>query len=139
MYDSAKVLSVYKDGSVLVLPLIKNACINCTEGSCAKRGSPFTVINPAAFALEPGMKVYIRAHKGKQALQALVALCIPIICAVIGWFSANKYAALHMKDVPHEWVQAAGVLAGIFIPAAVIGLISKKMRPACGEIIGIEE
>lgn len=139
MYDCAKVLSVHRDGSVSVLPLIKNACINCTQSSCAKRGSPFTVSNPQDFSLQPGMKVLIRAHKGKQAVQALVALCIPMACAVIGWFSANRYAALHMKEVPHEWVQALGVLAGIFIPASIIGILSKRMRPACGEITAIEE
>lgn len=139
MYDSAKVLSVYKDGSVSVLPLIKNACINCTQGSCAKRGSPFTVINPQGFSLHPGMKVLIRAHKGKQAVQALVALCIPIACAVLGWFAADMYVQANMKEVRHEWVQAVGVLTGIFIPAGIIGILSKKTRPSCGEIIEIEE
>lgn len=139
MYDSAKVLSVYSDGSVSVLPLIKDACINCGKSGCAKRGTPFTVVNPQNLSLKPGMRVRIRAHKAKQAVQALVSLCIPIACAILGWFLADSYALANMKEVPHEWIQAVGVLTGIFIPAGIIGILSKKMRPSSGEIIEIEE
>lgn len=85
------------------------------------------------------MRVRIRAHKTTQAVQALTALCIPIACAVLGWFAADTYVQANMKEVRHEWVQALGVLAGLFIPAGIIGVLSKKIRPSYGEIIEIEE
>ena len=85
------------------------------------------------------MTVRMAVKKSRQAVQAFGALCVPIICAVGGWFAADMYVQANMKEVRHEWVQAVGVLAGIFIPAGIIGILSKKTRPSCGEIIEIEE
>jgi len=133
MRDAAQVLEVKQNGSVLVIPFITNACISCTNSGCGKRGSPFTAANPNGLPLAPGMTVRISAKKRYQALQALTALCVPLVCAAAGWFVSAKLAVFAGMRV-HEWVHALGVLAGIFIPSVIIALISRFKKPVHGEI-----
>ncbi|MGI5174479.1 SoxR reducing system RseC family protein [Treponema sp. OMZ 840] len=135
MRDSAKILSIASNGSVKVLPLIKNACISCTNTSCAKAGKPFTAQNPHSLSLKPGMTVRISAKKSSQAVQAFISLFIPLICAAGGWFAANTYAL--SKQLSGESLQAAGVLLGLFIPSIVILCIRRHKTPAYSEITEI--
>ena len=94
MRDTAQVLEVNQNGSVLVIPFITNACISCTNSGCGKRGSPFTAANPNGLPLAPGMTVRISAKKRYQALQAVTALCVPLVCAAAGWFVSAKLARM---------------------------------------------
>ena len=136
MRDSAKILSIGKNGSVTVLPVIKDACISCSRTSCAKAGTPFTVMNTRSLDVKPGMTVRIAAKKSSQAVQALTALLLPVACAVGGWFAANALAAT-MNISSGEWLQAIGVLLGIFVPSGIIFLISRRVKSAHGEITEI--
>ncbi len=136
MRDSAKILSVGENGRVTVLPVIKDACISCSRTSCAKAGTPFTVMNSRSLNIRPGMTVRIAAKKSSQAVQALVALVLPIACATGGWFAANAFAAA-MNISSGEWLQALGVLLGIFVPSGIIFLISRRLKSAHGEITEI--
>ena len=136
MRDSAKILSIGKNGSVTVLPVIKDACISCSRTSCAKAGTPFTVMNSRSLNISPGMTVRIAAKKSSQAVQALIALVLPIVCATGGWFAANAFAAT-MNISSGEWLQALGVLLGIFVPSGIIFLISRRVKSAHGEITEI--
>ncbi len=136
MRDSAKILSVGENGRVTVLPVIKDACISCSRTSCAKAGTPFTVVNSRSLNISPGMTVRIAAKKSSQAVQALIALVLPIVCATGGWFAANAFAAA-MNISSGEWLQALGVLLGIFVPSGIIFLISRRVKSAHGEITEI--
>ena len=136
MRDSAKILSVGENGRVTVLPVIKDACISCSRTSCAKAGTPFTVMNSRSLNISPGMTVRIAAKKSSQAVQALIALVLPIVCATGGWFAANAFAAA-MNISSGEWLQALGVLLGIFVPSGIIFLISRRVKSAHGEITEI--
>ena len=136
MRDSAKILSVGENGRVTVLPVIKDACISCSRTSCAKAGTPFTVMNSRSLNISPGMTVRIAAKKSSQAAQALVALVFPIVCATGGWFAANAFASA-MNISSGEWLQALGVLLGIFVPSGIIFSVSRRVKSAHGEITEI--
>ena len=136
MRDKARVLSINQNATVQVLPILKDTCINCNSGSCAKGVKPFTVSNPFGLPLKPGMTVRIAAKKSRQAVQAFGALCVTIICAVGGWFAADMYIP-YFGSRTAESVHAAGVLAGLFIPALIIFIVSKYRHPAYGEVVEI--
>lgn len=77
MRDSAKILSVGENGRVTVLPVIKDACISCSRTSCAKAGTPFTVMNSRSLNIRPGMTVRIAAKKKFAGGTGFGSACAP--------------------------------------------------------------
>ncbi|MFI3257636.1 MAG: SoxR reducing system RseC family protein [Spirochaetales bacterium] len=134
MRDTAEVIGTEKNGSVKVMPLIKDACISCTATGCAKRGSVFYVSNPDNIMLCAGMHVKVVASKKSQILQAFVTLCVPCGIAVMLYIMLSMF---------QDTVRDAGIilisLVALFVSAAIIFFVSKKLPPTQGSIIATLE
>lgn len=86
MQEKAKVISI--DGDIVtVVPLSIEACINCANTECKKNGNVFTAVNRRGLALKPGCEVRIAAPLGKQAVQAVIAVGVPLALAVAAYLS----------------------------------------------------
>jgi len=135
MRDKA-VITKIEGTSVLVIPLITNACLSCKEG-CAKQGRPFTVSNSRGFQLATGMVVRIGASAKAELFQAVFSLLFPVLCAFAGYFAAAPAASLAGKKAT-EGMHAGFVLAGLFVSALLVFLVSRfKIRLTKPEITEI--
>jgi len=136
MRDNAQVIAITKTGMIEVIPFIQDACLSCAVTGCAKRGTIFTVANPHNLVLESGMMVRVSASKRHQAIQALVSILIPIICALASQFAINYYAHSTQTTVS-EGIKAAILLLSLFISATLIFIINSKRKLIQSEIIEI--
>jgi len=87
MQEKARIVKI--DGDVVtVVPLDIEACIGCANAECKKNGNEFRASNRKKYALAVGDEVRIAAPAGRQLLQALVSVGLPVL------FAAAAYAAL---------------------------------------------
>ena len=81
MQEKARIAKI--DGDVVsVVPLDIEACIGCANSECKKNGNVFQAVNRKKFELSVGDEVRISAPAGKQLVQALVSVGIPVLLAV---------------------------------------------------------
>jgi hypothetical protein len=81
MQEKARIAKI--DGDVVsVVPLDIEACIGCSNAECKKNGSLFQAVNRKKYALSVGDEVRISAPAGKQLVQALVSVGLPVLLAV---------------------------------------------------------
>lgn len=124
MINNAIILEVTDNGTkATAAALIKDACINCTQG-CAKRGSPFTVTNPKGLEIKTGQTVSLKQATWKTQLQSVLALLLPVLGAVAGWFIMPK----------KESLQVLGVLTGFLVVALLYFGATRLVKPKLNEI-----
>lgn len=124
MRNKACVLN-FENDSVWVTPILSDTCINCSQPACEKRGKPFPAINPKGFELKCGDVVQLGVSGSAQLVQVFVALIIPIVAAVGGYFLAEPVAQLFGKVVT-EGMRAIGVLLCLGITTTVITIITRS-------------
>ncbi|MBO5235802.1 MAG: SoxR reducing system RseC family protein [Spirochaetaceae bacterium] len=124
MRNKACVLNFEKD-SVWVTPILSDTCINCNQPACEKRGKPFPAINPKAFELKCGDVVQLGVSAKAQFAQVFLALIIPILAAIGGYFLAEPVAQLFGKMVT-EGMRAVGVLLCLGITTTIITIITRS-------------
>lgn len=124
MRDRACVVKC-EQNTVWVIPLLSDTCINCNQSSCAKRGSPFLAANPENLKLKIGDIVKIGVSKKAQFVQALIALFLPILAAICGYFLAESFAIWQGKIVT-EGMRAAGVLLCFGLTTTLITILSRS-------------
>ena len=125
MYRRVMIVSVQDDNSVSVLPVISNECAKCASG-CSKQGSPFTAKNPHNFSVRTGSIVAISSPKSKQALEGLLSLVVPFLCAVAGYFAAVPLVSM-MGFSAGDGARAAGVLLLLTLSSALVLFINRKI------------
>ncbi len=131
MIRSAFVVSVNDDNSqAQVLPMITGACLSCKE-QCAQRGTPFTVSNDKNFEIKEGSIVTIATSPKAEAVQSIISLCTPILCAITAFFISPSISMAVFHQAATEGFKAACALAGIIIPATIVFAVSRfKIRPS---------
>lgn len=131
MIRSAFVVSVNDDNSqAQVLPMITGACLSCKE-QCAQRGTPFTVSNDKNFEIKEGSIVTIATSPKAEAVQSIISLCTPILCAIAAFFISPSISMAVFHQAATEGFKAACALAGIIIPATIVFAVSRfKIRPS---------
>jgi len=110
--------------SILVIPLLRDTCINCNESSCAKRGSAFPVDNPYKLPVSCGDIVSITAKKSATAMQGFFSLLFPIACAVAGFALAAPLSRA-LNTSLSEGLKAVCVLLGIAFSVAIVLVTSR--------------
>lgn len=131
MIQTAFVVSVNDDNSqAQVLPMITGACLSCKE-RCAQRGTPFVVSNEKKFELKVGSVVTIATSKKAEAVQSVISLFAPVLCAVVAFLISPSISEAFFHRAATEGFKAACTLGGIIIPAAIVFAVSRfKIRPA---------
>lgn len=124
MRDQACILN-FEHNVVWVTPLLSDTCINCNHPACAKRGSPFQATNPNKLELKCGDIVKLGAPLKAQVAQGLVALLLPIIAAIGGYFLAEPVATFFNHSVT-EGIRAAGVLLGLGVTTTLITILTRS-------------
>lgn len=131
MIQTAFVVSVSDDNSqAQVLPMITGPCLSCKE-RCAQRGAPFSVSNEKKFEIKEGSIVSIATSKKAEAVQSIISLCAPIMCASLAFIFSPNISQIFFHRPATEGFKAACSLAGIIIPAVIVFAVSRfKIRPA---------
>ncbi len=128
MRDKALVVAI-KETHVLVLPLLTDTCINCNEAACAKKGTPFAVINAKKLPIVVGSVVKVASSVKKQAFQAFIALILPLGAGIAAYF----LPALFMQE-PAEGIHALFALLG-FLCTSFIVFVTKRHIKDSGALI----
>ncbi|MGL4986765.1 MAG: SoxR reducing system RseC family protein [Treponemataceae bacterium] len=110
MSEKVQIIKIEKK-KILVRPLITDACLSCTDSSCAKQGKPFFVKNILNLPIQYGDMVDLASSPTIKIFQATISLFFPIIMALIGYFASKiVYEKLYPTQlVPEVW-RVSGVL-----------------------------
>jgi hypothetical protein len=125
---NAQYIVISADNNSATLTPINDAkaCEDCS-GTCTACSVQFSVANSRRLDVKPGQKVKIGMSAGYEALQGILSLVFPILCAVGGFFAAQPLASLFGKTAS-EGIHAFCVL--IFLAAAcIIVLLVTRHRP----------
>ena len=127
-----------KEEDVIVSPMVKGECASCESG-CAKRGAAYPVLNPRKLPVKPGQTVIVGASARAQAVQGVISLLIPFLCALLAFMLAPVFANLFGMNAS-EGFKAVSVLAGLFISSLAVLLITRKVPlPGKSEILSLAE
>lgn len=131
MLTTKGIVTDKKDGILFVLPLASESCMHCLQGDCNKRGVPLLVYAPKDFDAQIGERVVLGSKDKKSILQGIIAVILPILFAVAGYFVSQKFHST-------EGVKALCVLICFFSSCAVITLINhKKPQMTNYQVIGL--
>ena len=138
--NKAAVLKIESHGTVWVRPILEGMCISCeSAGTCAKRGTPFKVVNSANFPVRAGAIVSLASSKRAQIMQGVYALLFPIACAVAGYAFAPAIASL-AGVAAGEGLRVLSVLVCMFAASGIV-LVTRKFAKKLvkPEVTGIIE
>ena len=118
------VVTALRGDTIEVVALFSSECITCAS-DCGRRGKPFRVTNRRRFPLAVGDVVKVYHSRFVRGLSGIIALFIPIACAVAAYCATPAIARrLHLPLT--ELVKASGVLAGILLPSAAIFAVNRS-------------
>ncbi|MCQ2573373.1 MAG: SoxR reducing system RseC family protein [Treponema sp.] len=117
-------VSRVNETNVDIIPYDENACATCS-GSCSGCHVVLQAKNPKGFELKPGMTVKANVSTGFQSFCNVIALVLPIMFAVAGFFLAPSLANLFHAELT-ETFKAFTVILFLFVPALVIFLLTRK-------------
>lgn len=114
MTEKARVIAI--DGRrVSVVPLDLEVCLGCSNDQCKSEGSVFTVINRRKFPLSIGSEVRVHARPGRQLLQGVVSVGLPLITGAV------SYAALPLlAPIAGSVLQSVIAIGAVILTAALI-------------------
>ena len=121
--NSRAVVVSTENNEITVLPLLKNACASCTSG-CEKQGASFTVDNPLKLPVSKGTVVILSLSKKILAIQGIVSLLFPFLCAVGGYFFGSWLSA-KAGFSNAEGAKALCVLAFLAVSCTAVYLVSR--------------
>lgn len=131
------IITSIEDKKITVLPILKDACASCTS-SCSKQRPEITVCNPKNLQVKKGSLVTLSTSKKMQALQGIISLLIPFMCAVAGYFVAAPVMKLFdakFTDTRDDCFRALFVLIFLALSSAAIFIVTrKKPLPGTPEI-----
>lgn len=137
MYRRVMIIAVQDKECATVLPVISDECAKCASG-CSRQGSPFTVRNPQNFTVRKGSIVAISTPKERQALEGLLSLVVPFICAILGYFAGAPIASA-LRLPSGDGARAVGVLLFLAASSALVLFVTRKIpefsKPEITEIL----
>jgi hypothetical protein len=125
---TAQYIVVSADTDSVVLTPVNDAdsCAGC-GGNCAACSVRFSVSNGRHLTVKPGQKVKIGMSARHEALQGILSLAFPVVCAAGGFFAAQPLASLFGKKAS-EGMHAFCVLFFLAAACTVVLLVTRK-RP----------
>ena len=118
------VTAVHTDSVTLTPETDASSCAGC-GGNCGACNVRFSVANSRRLDVKPGQKVKIGMSAKHEALQGILSLVFPVLCAVGGFFAASPLAALFGKT-PTEGGRALCVLVFLAAACAVVLIITRR-------------
>jgi hypothetical protein len=103
-----------------------SSCASC-GGNCAKCSVRFSVGNTRKLPVKAGDTVKIGMSAKHEALQGILSLAFPVLCAVAGYFTSPRTASLFGRAATEGW-KAASVLVFLAAACAVVLIITRR-RP----------
>jgi Positive regulator of sigma(E), RseC/MucC. len=103
-----------------------DTCAAC-GGSCSSCHVRFSVANSRHFDVKPGQRVKIGMSAKNEALQGILALAVPVLCAAGGFFAAGPIASLFGKTAG-EGMRAGCVLLFLAVSCAAVVVVTRR-RP----------
>lgn len=107
-----------------IIPYDESSCSTCS-GSCSGCRVVIQAGNPKGFDLQPGMTVQANVYTSFQAFCNVIALLIPLVCAIAGFFLSPVLASILSLEATESF-KAFCVLFFLFIPSLVIFLLTRK-------------
>ena len=129
------VTAVHTDSVTLTPETDASSCAGC-GGNCTACNVRFSVGNSHRLDVKPGQKVKIGMSAKHEALQGILSLIFPVLCAIGGFFAADPLASLFGKTAT-EGGRAAFVL--LFLAAACAGVLFITRRKPNPEKLEITE
>ena len=103
-----------------------SACATC-HANCKSCALHITVANTKRFDVKPGQKVRIGLSAKDEVRQSFLSLALPVLAAVIGFFTAAPIASLFNVSAT-EQLRALCVLVFLFASGFSVMLAAKKRR-----------
>lgn len=133
-----KVLIVSMENNrILATRIEKDECASCAAG-CSKKDNSFEISNPAEIKVSVGSIAIIRANKKIQAVQGIISLMFPFLCAVAGYISAPHIMSLFGKTISDD-ARAVFVLLFLFVSSAIVFIVTRKYpvpgKPEIAEVL----
>lgn len=132
-----KVLIVSTEKRIEAVHFEKDECLSCTTG-CAKIKNSFELSNPDNLEIKKGSIVMVEANRKAQALQGILALLIPFLCAVAGYVFAPFITGLFRKTISNDG-KAVFVLLFLVLSSAVVMIVTRKHpmpgKPVIKEVV----
>lgn len=85
MENTVRIVKIEKDSRITAVPVISDACINCSENGCKKTGKPFEITNPKKIPVYEGCIANIAVNDGITARQTVWAILFPVLAAAAGY------------------------------------------------------
>lgn len=125
---NAKYTVVSAEGDSVTVTPVEDAssCASC-GGSCEKCSVRFSVGNSRKFPVKAGDTVKIGMSAKHEALQGILSLAFPVLCAVAGYFTSPRTASLLGRAATEGW-KAVSVLVFLAAACAVVLIITRR-RP----------
>lgn len=117
-------VSKVNENNVDIIPYDESACSTCS-GTCSGCHVVLQAKNPKGLDLKPGMTVKANVSTAFQSFCNVLALVVPILCAVAGFFAAPHLAVFFKAELT-EAFKAGIVLAFLFVPALIIFVLTRK-------------
>lgn len=111
--------------SVTLTPVSDTSACACCGGSCTACNVRFSVANSRHLDVKPGQKVKIGMSAKHEALQGILSLAFPVLCAAGGFFAAQPLASLFGKTAS-EGMRASFVLLFLAAACAVVLLVTRR-------------
>jgi hypothetical protein len=118
------VTAVNTDSVTLTPENDESSCTGC-GGNCSACDVRFSVANSRRLDVKPGQKVKIGMSVKHEALQGILSLVFPVLCAVGGFFAASPLAGLFGKTAT-EGGRALCVLLFLAAACAVVLVITRR-------------
>lgn len=135
MTEKALIMSI-NENKILAARFEKEECASCSAG-CTKRNHAFEVVNPQNMEISSGSIVIIGANKKVQAVQGIVSLFIPFLCAIAGYFSASPIMSFFGKSISSDG-KAVFVLLFLLLSSTLVFAVTRKVPiPGKPEIIEV--
>ena len=133
MTEKARVIAI-KGRRISVVPLDLEVCLGCSNEQCRSEGSVFTVVNRRKLPLSVGSEVHVHARVGRQFLQGMVSVGLPLATGTISYVVFPLLASAHGSAL-----QSGIAIAIALLTAAVIARILRVGDAGFPEITSIIE
>lgn len=90
MQEKAQIVG-FEGKKVVLIPVDISCCINCENTTCKSNGHRFYAVNSNNLSVQVGSQVKVAAPVKLQTKQAILALVIPIVFAVLGFVVTSVF------------------------------------------------
>lgn len=119
-----KVLVVSTGKALEAVHFEKDECAACTSG-CAKLKNSFEISNPRGIEVKKGNVVLVAASRKSQAIQGILSLFVPFLCAVAGYLFSPAMMKIFRIELKND-ARAVFVLLFLILSSAAVFIITRK-------------